>query len=112
MSNAVAMKIAILKRGGVFCLPETAHYNFPAGMQKPPLPTMEHERQDITPRQVRQGVADIEALAVEVERPEEKRNWKTVLDCGQRLLDLAGKATDLGAKLGPHVPTVGCRGGT
>jgi hypothetical protein len=55
---------------------------------------------------LRQGVADVEALAAEVEKPEEKRNWKAVLDCGQRVLDLAGKAVDLGAKLGPHLPAV------
>ena len=64
------------------------------------------QSQDLTPRQVKQGVADIEALAVEVEKPEEKRNWKAVLDCGQRVLELAGKAVDLGTKLGPHLPSV------
>jgi hypothetical protein len=62
------------------------------------------QSQDLTPRQVRQGVADVEALAVEVEKPEEKRNWTAVLECGQRVLDLAAKAADLGAKLGPHLP--------
>jgi hypothetical protein len=55
---------------------------------------------------VRQGVADVEALAVEVEKPEEKRNWKAVLDYGQKILDVAGKAVDLGAKLGPYLPAV------
>jgi hypothetical protein len=62
--------------------------------------------QDLSPNQVRRGVADVEALAVEVEKPEHKRNWKAVLDCGQRILELAGKAVDLGAKLGPHLPSV------
>jgi hypothetical protein len=64
------------------------------------------QSQDLSPNQVRQGVADVEALAVEVEKPEEKRNWKTVLEYGQRVLELAGKAVDLGTKLGPHLPTV------
>ena len=54
------------------------------------------QSQDLAPNQVRQGVADVEALAVEVEKPEEKRNWKSVLEYGQRVLDLAGKAVDLG----------------
>jgi hypothetical protein len=31
---------------------------------------------------------------------------KAVLDCGQPVLELAGKAVDLGTKLGPHLPTV------
>jgi hypothetical protein len=35
-----------------------------------------------------------------------KRNLKAVLDCGQPVLELAGKAVDLGTKLGPHLPTV------
>ena len=29
-----------------------------------------------------------------------------MLDCGQPVLELAGKAVDLGTKLGPHLPTV------
>jgi hypothetical protein len=61
---------------------------------------------DLSPNQVKQGVADIEALAVEVEKPEEKRNWKSVLDSGQRVMELASKAVDLGAKLGPYLPAV------
>jgi len=64
------------------------------------------QSQDLSPNQVRQGVADIEALAAEVEQPEEKRNWKVVLDYGQKVLDLAGKATDLGTKLWPYTPTI------
>ena len=64
------------------------------------------QSQDLSPNQVRQGVTDIEALAVEAEKPDEKRNWAAVLECGQRVLDVAGKAIDLGAKLGPHLPAV------
>ena len=64
------------------------------------------QSQDLTPRQVMRAVADIEALAVEVEKPEEKRNWKAVLDCGQKVLEIAGKAVDLGAKLAPYTPTI------
>jgi len=64
------------------------------------------QSQELSPNQVKGGVADIEALAAEVEKPEEKRNWRSVLDCGQRVLDLAGKAVDLGTKLAPHTPTI------
>jgi hypothetical protein len=64
------------------------------------------QSQDLAPNQVRQGVADIEALAVEVEKPEEKRNWRSVLERGQRIMELAGKAVDLGAKLAQYTPTI------
>lgn len=64
------------------------------------------QSQDLSPNQVRQGVADVEGLAVEVEKPEEKRNWKAVLENGQRVLELAGKAVDLGAKLAQYTPAV------
>jgi hypothetical protein len=64
------------------------------------------QSQDLSPNQVRQGVAGIEALAVEVEKPEDQRNWKAMLDYGQRVLDLAGKAADLGAKMVPYTPTI------
>lgn len=40
------------------------------------------QSQDLTKRQVKDGLAGIEALAFEVQKPEEKRNWKSVLDCG------------------------------
>ena len=64
------------------------------------------QSQDLTPRQVRQGVVDIEALAVEAEKPEEKRNWKAVLERGQAILELASKAVDLGEKLAPYTPAI------
>jgi hypothetical protein len=64
------------------------------------------QSQDLTPRQVRQGVVDIEALAVEVEKPDEKRNWKAVLERAQAVLDLASKAVDFGAKLAPYTPAI------
>jgi hypothetical protein len=64
------------------------------------------QSQDLSPNEVRQGVADVEALAVEVEKPEEKRSWRAVLERGQSILELAGKAVDLGAKLARHTPAV------
>ena len=67
---------------------------------------MLQQSQDLTPRQVGQSVADIEALAVEVEKSEQKRNWKAVLERGKSVLELAGKAVDLGAKLAPYTPTI------
>jgi hypothetical protein len=64
------------------------------------------ESDHLTRHEVRQGVADTEALEVEAEKPEAKRNWKAVLDSGQRILELAGKAVDLGTKIGPYLPAV------
>jgi hypothetical protein len=61
---------------------------------------------DLTPRQVREGLAGIEALAVEVQKPEAKRNWKSVLDCGQTVLSIADKATDLAHKIAPHTHSI------
>jgi len=42
----------------------------------------------------------------EVGKPEAKRNWKSVLESGEKLLGIAGKATDLAAKLAPYTPYV------
>ena len=76
------------------------------GVDLKELSALLQQSQDLSPNQARQGVADVEALAVEIEKPEERRNWRSVLDCGQRVLELAGKAADLGAKLGPYLPAV------
>lgn len=64
------------------------------------------QSEDLTPREVKLGLADIEALAVEVQKPDEQRNWKSVLDSGQKVLDIAGKATDLAKKLAPYTPAI------
>lgn len=56
------------------------------------------ESEELTQRQVKEGLAGIEALAVEVRKPEAKRNWRSVLDCGQVVLAIADKATDLAHK--------------
>jgi hypothetical protein len=64
------------------------------------------ESEELTQRQVREGLAGIEALAVEVQKPEAKRNWKSVLDCGQVVLAIVDKATDLAHKLAPHTQTI------
>ena len=64
------------------------------------------QSQDLTPRQVKEGLTGIEALAVEVQKPEVKRNWKSVLDYGQSVLAIADKATDLAHKLAPYTPAI------
>ncbi len=65
------------------------------------------QSEDLTKRQVKEGLAGIEALAVEVQKPEAKRNWKSVLDYGQTVLTIAGKAGDVAPKLAPYLPAIG-----
>jgi hypothetical protein len=61
------------------------------------------QSEELKQREVKEGLAAIEGLAVEIQKPEAKRNWKSVFDCGQAVLSIAGKATDLADKLGPHL---------
>jgi hypothetical protein len=83
-----------------------AHVGNKTGADLKEISDLLQQSQDLMPRQVRQGVADIEALAVEAGKPEEKRNWKAVLERGQAILELAGKAVDLGEKLAPYTPAI------
>lgn len=64
------------------------------------------ESMDLTRRQMQEGLAGIENLAVEVQKPEKSRNWKVVLDCGEKVLEIARKATDLASKLAPYTPAI------
>jgi len=64
------------------------------------------ESMDLTRRQVQEGLAGIEGLASEVDKPEDRRNWKSVLESGEKVLGIAGKATDLVSKLAPYTPHI------
>jgi hypothetical protein len=64
------------------------------------------QSQELSPNQVRQGITDVEVLSGQVELPEDKRNWRAVLERGERVLELTGRAVDLGAKLAAHLPAV------
>lgn len=64
------------------------------------------QSQNLTQGQVREGLVAIEALTLQIQKPEHQRNWKSVLDCGQVVLTLADKATDLARKLAPYLPAV------
>lgn len=97
VTQAVATDSAVQRIG---------HLGNKTGVDLKEISNLLQQSQDLSPNQVKQGVADVEALAIEVEKPEEKRNWKAVLEYGQRVLELAGKAVDLGTKLGPHLPAV------
>jgi hypothetical protein len=62
--------------------------------------------EDLTPREVKEGLAHIEAVAVEVQKPEAKRDWKAVLERGNAILELTNKATDLAGKIAQYTPAI------
>ena len=64
------------------------------------------ESMELRGREVQDGLKAVEGIASEIQKPQEGRNWKSVLDYGEKLLDIAGKATDLTAKLTPHLPMI------
>ncbi|MFZ1006101.1 MAG: hypothetical protein WAN65_04660, partial [Candidatus Sulfotelmatobacter sp.] len=97
MNQAIATDSAVQRIG---------HLGDKTGTALKEISDLLQQSQDLTPRQVRQGVTDIEALAVEVEKPEHNRNWRSLLDCGQRVLELISRAADLGGKLAPYTPAV------
>ena len=67
-----------------------------AGADLKEIADLLQQSQDLSPNQVRQGIGSSKFLSGQVELPEEKRNWKSVLERRQRVLELAGKAVDLG----------------
>jgi hypothetical protein len=96
-AQAIATDSAIQKIG---------HMGDATGASLKEIAALLQQSEDLTPRQVKEGLAGIEGLAVEVEKPEAKRNWKSVLDCGQAVLGIASKATDLGQKLARYTPAI------
>lgn len=80
LNQAIATGSAVLR---------VSHLGDKTGADLKEISDLLQQSQDLSPNQVRQGVADIAALAVQVEKPEEKRNWKAVLGRGQSVLELA-----------------------
>ncbi len=64
------------------------------------------ESMELKGREVQDGLRAVEEIASEIPKAPEKRNWKSVLDSGEKLLSIAGKATDLTTKLAPHLPQI------
>jgi hypothetical protein len=54
-------------------------------------------------REVQESLKAVEEIASEIPKPIEKRNWKSLLDSSEKLIGLAGKATDLTVKLAPYL---------
>jgi hypothetical protein len=57
-------------------------------------------------REVQEGLKAVEDIASELPKPVEKRNWKFLLDSGEKLIGIAGKATDLTLKLAPYLQNI------
>ncbi|MGA9798587.1 MAG: hypothetical protein WBQ68_06240 [Terriglobales bacterium] len=64
------------------------------------------QSEELSPREVKEGLAHIEAVAVEVQKPEAKRDWKTILQRGEAIVSLTNKATDLAVKLAQYMPAI------
>jgi len=61
---------------------------------------------ELTRREVKEGIVAIDTLNSEIQKPEPQRNWKSIFDYGQVVLTIADKATDLAHKLEPYKPAV------
>lgn len=64
------------------------------------------QSEELSRREVREGLAQIEAVAIELKKPEAKRDWKAVLKGGEAILTLTDKATDLAKKIAPYTPVI------
>jgi hypothetical protein len=62
--------------------------------------------EELTPREVKEGFAHIEAVAIEEKQPEPKRNWTVLLERGSAILGLVDKATDLSTKVAPYTSAI------
>lgn len=61
---------------------------------------------EITGREKSEGFQALKNIASEVQKPSESRNWKSILDCGEKLVGIASKATDMAIRLAPHMPVI------
>jgi hypothetical protein len=97
INQAIATDQAIQKIG---------HIGNETGTSLKEIAALLQRSEELSPRQVNEGLTHIEAVAAEVQKPEAKRDWKTLLERGKSILEVAGKATDLAHKLAPYTSTV------
>jgi hypothetical protein len=64
------------------------------------------QREGLTKREVKEGLAEIEGLASEIQKPPDRRDWRSMLEGGEKVVAIAGKATDLTHKLAPHMHSI------
>jgi DNA-binding transcriptional MerR regulator len=94
---AVATDNAIQKIG---------HMGDKSGASLKEIAELLQQSEELSPREVREGLAHIQALAVEVEKPEAKRDWKALVERSEAILNLTNKATDLAKKIAPYTPAI------
>jgi hypothetical protein len=63
------------------------------------------QSEELSGREVKEGLAHIRAVAIQLKNPEAKRDWRGVLASGKAILDL-GKKTDLAEKIAPFTPAI------
>lgn len=78
----------------------------PSGNSLDEIVRLLRESEELTPRQVKEAAGVAEQLNAEVQKEKGTRNWKAIAEWGATLLTITEKATDLSAKLGPHLPTI------
>jgi hypothetical protein len=87
-------------------LQKIKHLGTEAGASLQEIASLLPQSEELTPRQMKEGLAHIEAVAAEEEKPEDKRNWKSLVERGTAILELAGKATDVSQKLAPYTSAI------
>jgi hypothetical protein len=65
-----------------------------------------NESLDLTGRERLDGLKAIEVIASETQKQETNRDWKSILDSGEKLLSIANKATDRATKFAPLLPAI------
>lgn len=61
------------------------------------------ESMELRGREVQEGLKAVEEIAAEIQKPKERRNWRSLIDGGEKLLGIATKATDLTVRLAPYL---------
>ena len=77
-----------------------------AGATLKEISTLLDQSMELTGRERLEGLRAIEVIASETRKPEPKRNWKTIVEWGEKLLTVADKATDMTIKLAPYLPAL------
>jgi hypothetical protein len=78
----------------------------PSGNTLAELSDLLQQSDHLTRRELADALHAAKQLDVEVQKPEASRDWKSFAEWGNTLLGIAGKATDLTAKLAPHLPWI------
>ncbi len=64
------------------------------------------QSEELRGREIKEGLAAIEGLASEAQKDPRQRNWKSMIESGEKVLDISAKASDLAQKLAPYTLTI------